>query len=127
MVVELGQSFLCNLNDVDYLGTQPWPSLFHLHFYYPLYDNDHVRFGNKIYPGYMTIFWILSLSHNCLYYGMWLYEMDVLGSWMVGMGMNTNSGIWFKSSLGSRVSFALKVDPNQGIEIHIPFPSMEYD
>ena len=36
--------------------------------------------------------------------------MDDLGSWMIRMGTNTNSVIWFKSSLGSRASFDLKVE-----------------
>ena len=41
---------------------------------------------------------------------MWLYRMDDFGSWIIGMGTNIDSGIWFKSSLGSRVSLSLKVE-----------------
>ena len=62
VAVGLGQSFLPNLNDVDYLGIH-----FYLHFHPPLYEYDHVKSENKIYPGYMTNFQMLSLSHNCLY------------------------------------------------------------
>jgi len=58
---------------------------------------------------------------------MWLGGMVDLGSRMKGSGTNNDSGIWLKSSLGSRVSFGTQVVPNQKIEIQILFPSMECD
>ena len=59
--------------------------------------------------------------------GMWLSRVVNLGSGMKSTWTNTNSRIWLKSSLGSRVNFDQELVPNQRIEVHILFQLMECD
>ena len=50
-----------------------------------------------------------------------------LGTRVKGIRTNTGSGSWFRLSLGLRLDLVEELGPNQRVDVHIYFPSMECD
>ena len=131
VVVGLDQAFLSNQNIVDYQGTHLGMTYFlFTYLQSPIWIGSCMILSWKSFPLYdqswkiiIESLWSIPWTNNKMRF----FRMDDLGSEMKGTGTNTDLSIWRKLSLVSRVSFNSRVSPNQKVEIHILFPSMEWD